>query len=218
MSRIFFHFINCLSACPTKTGSCPEMRFEVPAQKNWFLPQKLDLLANFRVWHALVGRVESLHKRGLIHRDLKPGNFILVPRTYSDVGVLAQTPTPRAQFVYRLVDNDSDKPPQSQSNAQDSSSSSQCGMIEDVGVVRLSKCCLAFSVDDRMDCADLTKLMNRAVGAGWGVWGQGDIDSPAGDDDGDRLAGGAHASLVGDAHPRADVGVRTESGEKHVSV
>ena len=51
--------------------------------------------------------MESLHERGLIHRDLKPGNFILVPKTYSDVSVLAQTPTPRAQFVYRLVDKPS---------------------------------------------------------------------------------------------------------------
>ena len=389
---------------------------------------KLDLPANFRVWRALVGRVESLHERGLIHRDLKPGNFILVPKKYSDVSVLAQTPTPRAQFVYRLVDSHNDKP--SQSNAQEPSSSSQCCMIDDVGGVgsastepllaqenvragvssacapckpaghdaadlevlvqhptskrivviplnikvsdfgtgqrlnnveqgeqgegqhvshlsvfgltgtgvymppevvrqtpdrrkrlckradvwalgimlsqmlyegktpfhvfqgirggreavlavasetvnnevipkqfaegrkklweverrrvladplrllreywaggaeggtvlgevlrslveawirlellfRLGECSLAFSVEDRLDCADLTKLMDRAAATGWGVWaGQGPrgIDGPTGDDGGNRLAG--QACLEGDARPRADDGVVPDS-------
>ena len=75
--------------------------------------------------------MESLHERGLIHRDLKPGNFILVARSYSDVKVLSQTPTPRSQFVYRLVDNHNDK--RCQSNVRGASSSSQYCMLEDVG-------------------------------------------------------------------------------------
>ena len=135
---------------------------------------KLDLLANFRIWRALVGRVESLHERGLIHRDLKPTNFILVPKTYSDVRVLSQTPTPRAQFVYRLVDNHNDK--RSQSNAQESSSSSQCYMLEDVGVGSTSvepllaqkKSCVEASASSaracepvRRDAADLEVLVQH---------------------------------------------------------
>ena len=64
----------------------------------------LDAPSICSVWQTLVHRVESLHKSDIIHRDIKPHNFILAPvRGYRDAKILASTPVPREDFVYRLV-------------------------------------------------------------------------------------------------------------------
>ena len=74
---------------------------------NEFFKQRqwgLDVPSMAQVWRALVDRVESLHESDIIHRDIKPQNFILVPtKGHSDTRILARTSTRREDFVFRLV-------------------------------------------------------------------------------------------------------------------
>ena len=71
----------------------------------------LDVQSIARVWSILVHRIETLHKFDVIHRDIKPQNFILVPTDgYRGAGILARTSTPRKDFVFRLVQCDEEGP------------------------------------------------------------------------------------------------------------
>ena len=50
----------------------------------------LDVSEIVQIWRALVARVDGLHESDIIHRDIKPQNFILVPvGGHSDTRVLA---------------------------------------------------------------------------------------------------------------------------------
>ena len=65
----------------------------------------LDVPSLCSLWQTLVHRVESLHKFDIIHRDIKPQNFILVPaKGYCDAKILARTR--REDFRFRLVQSD----------------------------------------------------------------------------------------------------------------
>ena len=64
----------------------------------------LDVKSIAQVWRVLAERVESLHDADIIHRDIKPQNFILVPtRGHCDTRVLGKTAVRREDFVFRLV-------------------------------------------------------------------------------------------------------------------
>lgn len=61
------------------------------------------------LWRTLVHRVEDLHRWGVIHRDIKPHNFVLTPtRGYCDARIIARTAVPKKNWVYRLVEEDND--------------------------------------------------------------------------------------------------------------
>ena len=62
------------------------------------------------LFKTLVDRVALLHERGMIHRDLKPQNFILVPtKGFAAVEVMARALRSGAEWTVRLVASDTDR-------------------------------------------------------------------------------------------------------------
>ena len=67
---------------------------------DYFLPGS----AMFSIWHSLVRAVDAAHKQDIIHMDLKPENFLLVPISppFADT-ILATTSVPREKFEFRII-------------------------------------------------------------------------------------------------------------------
>ena len=59
-----------------------------------------------RIWRALVRSVDAAHEQEIIHRDIKPQNFLLVPVTPFADRVLATTTVPREKFVFQVCGDD----------------------------------------------------------------------------------------------------------------
>ena len=59
-----------------------------------------------QVWHALVRAVDAAHTQDILHRDLKPQNFLLVPASSfsADRGLVEATTTIHSDgFSFRLL-------------------------------------------------------------------------------------------------------------------
>ena len=64
---------------------------------------QLDTDSVYKIWHALVRTVATAHAENILHRDLKPQNFLLVPVSPFADRILAQSPTPPKDFRFRLL-------------------------------------------------------------------------------------------------------------------
>ena len=62
----------------------------------------LSVREMFRVWLACVRTVETAHKEDMLHRDLKPQNFLLVPSTPAADFTLGASVNPKTKLQFRL--------------------------------------------------------------------------------------------------------------------
>ena len=67
---------------------------------------KLQVPEVCQIWRSLVRAVDAAHGQGIIHRDVKPHNFVLVPVTPGGDRVLATTAIPKENFVLEVVNED----------------------------------------------------------------------------------------------------------------
>ena len=87
---------------------------------DYFLPAS----AMFSIWHSLVRAVDAAHKQEIIHLDLKPPNFLLVPIAppFADT-ILATTSVPPEKFEFRIINkhiaNDPDNTEDADSTSPD---------------------------------------------------------------------------------------------------